>query len=150
MTDFADTLTALPDPDDGAEFYARVPLKRALAWVVDASLVLVASVIIVPFTAFTALFYLPFLILMVGFAYRWFTIAGRSATWGMRLMGIELRDHTGARLDGTGALLHTLGYAVSVAAMPLQLISMGMMALTPYGRGLTDTLMGTAMINRPG
>ncbi|WP_386681494.1 RDD family protein [Loktanella sp. R86503] len=150
MTDFADTLTALPDPDDGAEFYARVPFKRALAWVVDASLVLVASVIIVPFTAFTALFYFPFLILMVGFAYRWFTIAGRSATWGMRLMGIELRDHTGARLDGTRALLHTLGYAVSVTAMPLQFISMGMMALTPCGRGLTDTLMGTAMINRPG
>jgi uncharacterized RDD family membrane protein YckC len=87
---------------------------------------------------------------MVGFTYRWFTIAGRSATWGMRLMGIELRDHTGARLNGTLALVHTLGYTVSVAAMPLQFISMGMMALTPRGQGLSDTMLGTAAINRPG
>jgi uncharacterized RDD family membrane protein YckC len=150
MTAFADTLTALPDPDADADFYTGVPLKRALAWVVDASLVLIASVLIVPFTAFTALFFFPFLILMVGFTYRWFTIAGRSATWGMRLMGIELRDHTGARLNGTLALFHTLGYTVSVAAMPLQFISMGMMALTPRCQGLSDTMLGTAAINRPG
>jgi hypothetical protein len=34
--------------------------------------------------------------------------------------------------------------------MPLQFISMGMMALTPRGQGLSDTMLGTAAINRPG
>jgi uncharacterized RDD family membrane protein YckC len=68
----------------------------------------------------------------------------------MRLMGIELRDHTGAQLNGTLALLHTLGYTMSVVTLPLQLISMGMMALTPRGQGLSDTLLGTTAINRPG
>jgi uncharacterized RDD family membrane protein YckC len=143
-------LTALPDPEVDAEFYAGVPFKRALAWAVDATLILIAAVLIVPFTAFIALFFFPVLIVMVGFTYRWFTIASGSATLGMRLMGIELRDHTGARLNGTLALLHTLGYTMSVVTLPLQLISMGMMALTPRGQGLSDTLLGTTAINRPG
>ena len=142
-------LNALPDPDQDAAFYARVPSKRALAWVVDVTLVLIVSLLIVPFTAFTAIFFFPVLMLVVGFFYRWFTIANRSATWGMRLMGIELRDHTGAPLTSTMALLHTLSYTVSVVTMPLQLISMVMMAMTPRGQGLNDTLLGTTAINRP-
>ena len=139
----------LPDPRTDAAFYDRVATKRALAWVADVTLVLIVSLVIVPFTAFTAIFFFPLLMMAVGFVYRWFTIAGGSATWGMRLMGIELRDHTGARLNGTTALLHTLGYAVSVVTFPLQLISAGMMATTPRGQGVSDYLLGTTAINRP-
>ncbi len=142
-------LNGLPDPDHDADFYARVPTKRALAWLVDVTLVLIASLLIVPFTAFTALFFFPVLMLVIGFLYRWFTIAARSATWGMRLMGIELRDLNGDRLNSTTAMLHTLGYTVSVVTAPLQLISIGMMALTPRGQGLSDMLLGTTAINKP-
>ena len=145
-----DTASAgLPDPVRDADFYARVPAKRALAWVADVMLVLIVSVMVLPFTAFTGIFFFPVLMMMVGFAYRWFTIAGGSATWGMRLMGIELRDHTGERLNGVTALLHTLGYTVSVVTFPLQLISAGMMAATPRGQGVSDYLLGTTAINRP-
>lgn len=142
-------MTGLPDPDRDAAFYAGVPTKRALAWLLDVTLVLIVSLLIVPFTAFTAVFFFPLLMLAVGFTYRWFTIAGASATWGMRLMGIELREMSGARLTGTMAFWHTLGYTVSVITAPLQLISAGMMALTPRGKGLTDHVLGTTAINRP-
>lgn len=143
------TLGNLPDPVHHAEFYSGVATKRALAWVIDVILVALFSVLILPFTAFTGLFFFPILMLSVGFLYRWFTIAGRSATWGMRLFNIELREMSGNRLSSGTALLHTLGYTVSVVTAPLQLISAAMMALTPRGQGLTDHLLGTTAINRP-
>ena len=52
--------------------------------------------------------------LVVGFAYPTITIANGSATWCMRLVSIELRNSTGARLDLTEAALHTLGYTISI------------------------------------
>jgi len=77
-------LDGLPDPHRSAEFYDGIPTKRLLAWVVDTVLIGLVSVLVLPFTAFTALFFFPALMLVVGFAYRWFTLAGGSATWGMR------------------------------------------------------------------
>ena len=53
--------SALPDPEFNADFYAGVPAKRALAWIVDTILTMILTAVIVPFTAFTALFFLPFL-----------------------------------------------------------------------------------------
>ena len=49
-----------------------------MAWVVDALLVLITSVLILPFTAFTGLFFFPLLMLMVGFTYRVATLASGS------------------------------------------------------------------------
>lgn len=148
MSDTA-TRFGLPDPATKPQFYDGVLLKRAAAWGIDVVLVGILCVIIVPFTAFTALFFFPFLMLAVGFLYRWFTIANKSSTWGMRLMGIELRDYDGLRLDSQTALLHTAGYTFSVAVAPLQLISMLMMLLSDRKQGLTDQLLGTAAINKP-
>ncbi len=64
---YMDQPHCLPDPDLQAEFYADVPLKRALAWIVDMILIALLTTVIVPFTAFTALFFLPVLFLMVSF-----------------------------------------------------------------------------------
>ena len=88
-----------PDPFDQPEFYSGIPTKRFMAWVVDALLVLIASVLILPFTAFTGLFFFPLLMLMVGFTYRVATLASGSATWGMRLFGMELRTARDEPLD---------------------------------------------------
>jgi uncharacterized RDD family membrane protein YckC len=140
--------TMLPDPDRHAEFYAGVPTKRALAWLADMVLIGVVTAIIVPFTAFTALFFLPFLFLVVGFVYRTLTLAGGSATWGMRLMAIELRDFRGQRFDLATAILHTLGYTVSIGMVAPQVLSAALMLLTPRAQGLTDLLMGSVAINR--
>ena len=53
---------------------------------------IVISLLIVPFTAFVALFFFFALMAVVSFVYRVITLATGSATWGMRLMAIELRD----------------------------------------------------------
>lgn len=139
----------LPDPATQPEFYDGVLMKRGLAWVIDVVIIALISAIIVPFTAFTGLFFFPFLMLVVGYIYRWFTLASRSATWGMRIMAIEFRDIHGARFSSGTAFLHTLGYVISVAVAPLQLISIILMFVSARGQGLTDHLLGTAPINKP-
>jgi uncharacterized RDD family membrane protein YckC len=138
----------LPDPERQPEFYADVPVKRLLAWIVDIVLVAVLCLLALPFTAFTGIFFFPFLMLVVGLIYRTLTIAGGSATWGMRLMSIELRDRRGERLDFGQALLHTLGYSVSLAFPLLQAISIVLMLTGERRQGLTDLVLGTVMLNR--
>ncbi len=139
---------ALADPITQPQFYRDVAAKRLLAWVVDTIVVALISLLIVPFTAFVAAFFFLALMALVGFIYRVITLATGSATWGMRLMAIEIRDASGARLDLGQAFLHTLGYTVSWAVAPLQLISIVLMATSNRGQGLTDSVMGTAAMNR--
>ena len=71
-----------------------------------------------------------------------------AALWGMRLMAIEFRDWRGQRLDLAQAILHTLGYTVSVSVMPLQLISIVCMFATERGQSLTDMVLGTVALNK--
>ncbi|MFN7595658.1 MAG: RDD family protein, partial [Cereibacter sp.] len=117
--------TTLPDPDHQAEFYADVPIKRALAWVVDAILIAIMTMVVVPFTLFLSLFFLPLLYLTISFLYRTISLARHSATPGMRLMAIEFRDRTGAKFDLGTAFLHTLGYTLTISTLLPQLLSMG-------------------------
>ena len=138
----------VPDPRTQPQFYEGIPLKRLLAWLVDVLLIAVICLLILPFTAFTAAFFFPLLMLVVGFAYRWATLAQSSATWGMRLMAMELRQTDDRPLSGPVALLHTLGYSVSVALPLLQVISVVLMAATERRQGLTDLLLGTVPLNR--
>ena len=140
--------SALPDPEYQAEFYAGVPFKRGMAWIVDMVLTGTLTAIIVPFSAFTALFYLPFLYLVVGFFYRWVSLSRSSATIGMRLAAIEFRRADGQVFDGGTAFLHTLGYSVSIAFVLPQILSIAMMLLGPRGQGLTDTVLGSVAMNK--
>ncbi|WP_212524664.1 RDD family protein [Actibacterium sp. MT2.3-13A] len=140
---------ALPDPDYHAEFYADVPLKRLIAWLVDTLLIVLLTVLVLPFTAFTGLFYFPFLAMMVGFVYRVLSVAGASATPGMRLMAIELRNARGERLDLPQAALHTLLFTVFFSMMLPQVASLALMLTGPRAQGLHDLMLGTAAINRP-
>lgn len=139
-------MTALPDPDIQAEFYSGVVPKRLFAFVIDTVLIFALSAVIVPFTAFLGLLVWPALYLTVGFVYRVATLANGSATLGMRFCGIELREHSGARLDGGTALLHTVGYTISMAVFVLQIISILLMLTTARGQGLSDHLLGTVML----
>ncbi len=138
----------LPDPETQPQFYNAVPAKRLLAWFVDTILIGFLTMIAIPFTAFTGLFFLPVLFLVLGFAYRYATIAIGSATWGMAFAGIELRREDATRFDGTAAFLHTLGYTLSVSIPVLQLISVVLMLTSARGQGLTDHVLGTTAINR--
>jgi uncharacterized RDD family membrane protein YckC len=139
----------LPDPALRGDFYAGVRTKRLVAWVLDTILIALVSAILVPFTAFTALFFFPVFMLVIGFFYRWFSLSAGSATWGMALMAIQLRESDGHKLSSSTAFWHTVGYSVSIAMAPLQLISVIMMCVTDRRQGLTDLILNTAAINRP-
>ncbi|MCH2163034.1 MAG: RDD family protein [Marinovum sp.] len=140
--------TTLPNPAYHPEFYDSVAPKRAIAWVIDTVAIAILCLFIIPFTAFTALFFLPFLFLVVGFVYRVITIAAGSGTWGMRMMALELRDQDGRRLDFGQAFLHTLGYTLSIGIVLIQVVSVVLMLSTERGQSLTDMVLGTVMLNR--
>lgn len=139
----------LPDPVLRPDFYAGIRSKRLVAWVLDVILIAALSAILLPFTVFTALFFFPAFMLIIGFFYRWFTLSTGSATWGMALMAIQLRQGDGQKLTGGTAFWHTVGYSLSIAMAPLQLVSVIMMCVTDRRQGLTDMILTTAAINRP-
>ena len=134
-------MTQTPDPDLHPQFYDGIAGKRLLAWIVDVTLVIVFCLLILPFTAFTGLFFFPFLTLVVGFAYR-------SATWGMRLMAMELRDHRDRPFDFMTALLHTIGYSLSMTVTIIQVVSVVLICTTARRQSLTDMALGTVPVNR--
>lgn len=142
-------MPSLPDPDLLPEFYAWVPAKRLIAWVVDGLLILLLTAAVVLVTALLTLAVLPLLYVALNIAYRYVALARWSATPGMALMAIELRDRAGRRLDPWLALMHTLIYTGAVLTVLPQVVSVALMLTTPRGRGLPDTLLGTAMLNRP-
>ena len=138
-----------PDPDTAPHFYAGVPFKRLIAWVVD-TIVVTALTVIAGLLTFTAAFWFwPLAFVVLGFFYRTWTIANRSATWGMRVAGIELRGRTGERFNSGEALVHTIAYHVALMFPPLQFISVVMMVATRKGQGLSDILVASVMINSP-
>ncbi len=139
---------ALPDPVSQADFYADIPVKRLLAWVVDAMAIFAICIVALPFTAFIGLFFFPLLWLVVGFLYRWVTLSNRSATWGMRLVAIEFREHDGSHMSSTTALIHTLIYSVSMGTFLLQALSVALILISPRKQSLGDHLLGTVAINR--
>lgn len=141
-------MSRLPDPDMQPEFYDGVVVKRLLAWIVDTVLLTALALLMVPFTAFTAIFYFPFLWFVVGFVYRVITIANGSATLGMRLMSIELRTQDDKPLDLGQAFLHTAGFSFSFGTFLIQIVSMVLMATSARCQGLTDMVLGTAMLNK--
>jgi uncharacterized RDD family membrane protein YckC len=141
-------MTALPDPVSQAEFYADVPLKRFFAWLVDALLIFLLCLLVLPFTAFVGLFFFPILWLTLSFLYRWVTISSGSATWGMRLAAIEFRDRFGRRFDSGTALIHTLIYSVAMGTFVLQALSVALILVSERHQSLADHLLGSVAINR--
>ncbi len=149
MTDYASASgnMHLPHPETHPEFYEDVVSKRILAWIVDVLIISILTAFLSIFTLFTALFILPLFYAVISFLYRWVTLTSRSATLGMRLFAVELRRLDGSHFDGGTAFLHTAGYFASVAIFPAQLVSIAMMLLSRRRQGLTDVVLGTALLN---
>jgi len=143
----------LPDPDQDAQFYDGVAFRRLWAWVIDFVVTIVLSILAILVIGISTLglgfFATPAIAMAVGFGYRWATLARKSATWGMQLLGIEMRANTGERFDTTSAAIHTLLFSVAVMSGIGQLISVILMIGTSRGQGLHDLVMGSAAINRP-
>lgn len=148
MSTASDLYPGLPDPTRRPDVYSGVPFKRGFAWVVDAILIGLLSFLIAVMTLGIGFFVFGAIYFLVGFLYRWFTIAAGSATLGMRLTAIELRNRFGEPLDSGQALLHTAGYTLSFMIFPLQLVSIVLMLISQRGQGLTDHVLGTTAINR--
>ncbi len=143
------TQTQLPDPVTQAEFYAGIPAKRLLAWGVDITLIGILTAIVATLPLFIGWFFYPLIFAVLSFIYRVSTITSGSATWGMRLFNIELRNREGQPLDGTEAVMHTGAYMVASAFFLPQLISVILIAVSPKSQALHDHLCGTAAINKP-
>ena len=141
-------MTRLPDPYDNPRLYEGVPLKRLLAWAVDTVLVVVICVLILPLTAFLGVFFFPFLVMVISFGYRVITLANGSATLGMRLLSIEMRDGDDQLFDFRLALLHTLGFTFSFGFFLVQVASMIFMASSALGQGISDMVLNTTALNR--
>lgn len=143
------TRSALPDPVRQPDFYENVPMKRLIAWGADAVVIFILCLLLLPFTAFSGLFFWPFYLLTIGFFYRLASIIAFSATLGMLLTAIRLYDHHGRKLDRMTAFLHTAGYTLSMVIVVPQVISATLMLTTPRRQGLTDMILGTAALNLP-
>ena len=143
----------LPHPVGDARFYAGVPLRRLIAFVIDTvAIVLLGVVATLVFGVLTlgAGFFLSLPVMAVtAFVYRAGTLARLSATPGMWLTGIELRRRDGTSFALVEALIHTAVFTACLVTGILQLISVAMMVLGPMGRGLPDLAIGAAAINRP-
>ena len=138
----------LPDPATDPQFYDGVPAKRLFAWFLDFVFVTLFWVLSGLLTFGLAWLALP-LWPVVAFIYRTLTITGRSATWGMRLMGIELRDGFGQRFGLGQALVHTTLYTVSLMFVVTHVIGVILMGGTARGQGLHDIPLGSTAINSP-
>lgn len=145
-----------PDPDLDSQFYEGVPMRRLVAFLVDLVIVfalwcvalLIGLVVTVATLGLTA----PLVAIAApatDFFYRWLMLSQHSATIGMRLTGIELRDSAGRKLDPAGAFLHVAGFYITIFFMPLLLISWVAMAVSPRHRMVHDLALGSVMINRP-
>ena len=147
-------MSGLPDPERDRQFYEGVPLRRLVAWFVDVAIILLIGVpLAVVFGLLTlgfgfALF--PLIVAGVGFLYRTATLAGGSATWGMRFTGIEFRRRDGTPLrprDRAPAhrALHGLHRASSCCSSSAASPS----SAPATGQSLADIVLGTTAINRP-
>ncbi|MEL7214789.1 MAG: RDD family protein [Pseudomonadota bacterium] len=145
----SDALSLHPDPETAPQFYAGVSVKRFFAWIIDAIVVGGLTFIAGLLTLTLAFWFFPLAFVLLGFMYRVWTISTRSATWGMRIMGIELRNRGGLTVTTTEAVVHTLAYSVVLLSGLLHLLTVVLMIATPKGQGLHDFLTGTVMINSP-
>ena len=142
--EYPDTIHQIP-PE---YLFADVAPRRALAWLIDTVLIAAITAVLIPLTGFIALFFLGGMYLAVSFLYRWIGLSRASGTLGMRLMGLTFRDHFGQPIDGITAFLHTLGYTLSVAFVFPQIISILLMTFTRSHQGVSDIVLGTALVNR--
>ena len=109
-------MAGLPDPEHDRQFYTGVPLRRLVAWFDrprdHPRRWRPASALLRSCDPRLRLLLFPLIVAGVGFLYRTATLAGASATWGMRFVGIELRRGDGTRFDLLTAVLHTALYTV--------------------------------------
>ena len=143
------SVSSLPDPVEVPELYANTAVKRFMAWIFDTVAVFLVTALVATLPLFIGWFFFPVIFLVVSLLYRIGSLANFSATPGMRLMNIEIRNHHGQRLDGTESALHTIAFLISSLFFLPQVASIVLMIANQRGQGLHDLLVGSAAINTP-
>ena len=146
----------VPDPDQDPQFYEGVPLRRLVAFLID-MIVIAGLWFAAVFVGFlltvlslgAGLGLAMLLLTLTGFVYRVLMLRYRSATVGMLVTGIEVRDQNGAQADQTFALLHTAGFYATMLFPPLLLIGWVLLAGDPHRRAMHDIFLRAVVINRP-
>ncbi len=146
---YTHTLSGLPDPRLDSQFYDGVPFKRFLAWLVDTAIITVLTFVLAILSVGILFFVYFGLWFLVGFVYRAATISAGSATLGMRLVSVELRNVEGNRFSPQEALWHTALYSVIFFVPFGVIVNAVMMLISERGQGLHDHFLGTTAINRP-
>lgn len=142
-----DTVSDHPDPEKHPEFYEDVGIKRLMAWFIDNIIIGLLVAVIGLLTLTLAFWIWPIAYLVVGFCYRVITLATGSATWGMRIVGMEFRNRRGDRFNSGDALVHTLGYTVALTFFITQVVNVILIATTAKGQALHDYIVGSVAIN---
>src|SRR5690606_24667123 len=100
-----------------SQFYEGVPARRFIAFCIDVIIVFVIWCAVLLFglvmTVVTLGLGAPLAALaasVTDFLYRWILLTEGSATLGMRLTGVEIRNSAGRRLDPVTAFLHVGGF----------------------------------------
>lgn len=145
-----------PDPIHDSQFYEGVRLRRLVAFCIDLVIIFALWCGVLLFGLILTLATLglaaPLLVAVTSatdFLYRWLMLTRYSATIGMRLTGIEIRDSNGRRLDPGSAFLHVAGFYITIFFLPLLLISLVMMTVSAHRRMVHDLALGAVVINRP-
>ena len=154
MSDYTilDGRTAAFDPAVRPELYDGVRTRRIFGFLIDVAFILLlellASVAVVVFGLVTfGLGWLLFSLIwpVVPLAYNAFTLGGRnSATPGMRFMGVEMRMSDGARVTPAMAVLHSLGFWLSVTVLTPFVLLVSL--FTGRKQLLQDLALGTFVI----
>ena len=141
-------MTTLPDPQYDTAFYDGVLPKRLFAWVIDAALIFGTLFVISLFTLGIGFFLWVPLHLALAFFYRWTTITNGGATFGMRVMSIQLVSRRGTPLTRGEAAAHTALFLLGASVLIVQAASIASMLLSDRGRSLGDHVTGAVMLNR--
>jgi uncharacterized RDD family membrane protein YckC len=141
------------DPVTEPQLFDGVLSKRIVAFFIDAItivLLLIPAALIVFVVGFLtfgiAWLLIPALFAIVALGYVAFTLGGpRTATVGMRMVGVEMRTWSGAPVFPLLAIMHALIFWFSVSLLTPLVLIVGL--FTPRRQLLQDLLLGTVVVN---
>ncbi|WP_460020792.1 RDD family protein [Magnetospira thiophila] len=142
-----------PDPLKYPDFYDGIVFKRLLAFFLDGAIIvglMVGGWVISLFATvgtFGLLSPLFAILILIPLIYHTLMIGGeRSATLGMRALGIEVRRWDGGRPDYLQAAIQTLLFYGSIAATSTLILVIGL--FNDRRRCLHDYLSGSVIVNK--
>ena len=142
-----------PDADEAWELYEGVRWKRVAAYIIDFLIVCAAVTLLWVVGSFFVLITfgllwsaLAFLTAIFPLLYHTLLIGGsRSATWGMRAMGIHVRTWNGNAPTMIQAGLMTILFFVTIVVTNLLILLVAL--FNPRGRCVHDYFSGTVVVN---